>query len=274
MEAPTGGPWDVPFDEAPLAFVDLEMTGLDPAKDRVIEVCVQRVVGGKLVGSLSTLVSPGPLAVVGNLHVHGIDAEALASAPSFAEVLPQVRALFEGAVPIAHGARWDIGFLRAESERAGSPLLLPHYLDTLVLSRRAFALPSHAMDALCTHFGIARARAHRAEDDVLALREVFQRMVAQLAPKTARDLWDVRIAERHARDTVLAACSAALAGGHRLRVAYRPSRKGAQEMTFVVTSILTDPPRIIGYEWPSRSRRELRAERILRADPEGAEPSK
>jgi DNA polymerase-3 subunit epsilon len=266
MEPPAASPWETPLEEAPLAFIDLEMTGLDAEKDRVIEVCIQRVVGGAVVGSLATLVSPGPLLVVGNLHVHGIDVEALRTAPTFPEVLPKIRELLDGAVPIAHGARWDVAFLRAESERAGSPLSIPHYLDTLVLSRRSFALPSHAMDALCTHFGIVRARAHRAEDDVLALREVFHRLTAQLSPKTPRDLWDVRIAERHARDTILAECGAALASGARLRLVYRPSRKGAQEMTFVVTAIHSDPPKIIGYEWPSRSRRELRAERILRVE--------
>ena len=35
---PAGEPWDLPLAEAPLAFVDLEMTGLDASKDRVVEV--------------------------------------------------------------------------------------------------------------------------------------------------------------------------------------------------------------------------------------------
>ena len=44
---PAGPPWDLPIAEAPLAFVDLEMTGLDAVHDRVVEVCVERVVGGE-----------------------------------------------------------------------------------------------------------------------------------------------------------------------------------------------------------------------------------
>lgn len=35
---PAGPPWDAPLDVAPLAFIDLEMTGLDPDRDRVIEI--------------------------------------------------------------------------------------------------------------------------------------------------------------------------------------------------------------------------------------------
>ena len=37
--------------EAPLAFLDLEMTGLDPESDRVVEVCIDRVVGGNRVAA-------------------------------------------------------------------------------------------------------------------------------------------------------------------------------------------------------------------------------
>ncbi|MBV9948547.1 MAG: hypothetical protein JOZ69_16980, partial [Myxococcales bacterium] len=44
---PPGPPWDLPVTEAPLAFVDLEMTGLDVARDRVVEICAERVVGGR-----------------------------------------------------------------------------------------------------------------------------------------------------------------------------------------------------------------------------------
>jgi DNA polymerase-3 subunit epsilon len=56
---PPGSPWDLSVGEAPLAFVDLEMTGLDVANDRVVEVCIERVVGGAVVRSLASLVDPG-----------------------------------------------------------------------------------------------------------------------------------------------------------------------------------------------------------------------
>ena len=57
-EPPPGSPWDDPIDRAPLVFLDLEMTGLRPADDRVIEICAERVEGGVTVGSVASLVRP------------------------------------------------------------------------------------------------------------------------------------------------------------------------------------------------------------------------
>ncbi|MCL2449532.1 MAG: 3'-5' exonuclease, partial [Polyangiaceae bacterium] len=115
---PPGPPWDLPVSEAPLTFVDLEMTGLDADRDRVVEICADRVVGGRSVDRLATLIDPGER-VGGAAQVHGIDAEALSGAPTFAEVAAGVARLLDGAVLVAHAAAWDALFLRAEFRRAG-----------------------------------------------------------------------------------------------------------------------------------------------------------
>jgi DNA polymerase-3 subunit epsilon len=265
---PEGPPWDLPVEEAPLALVDLEMTGLDPAKDHVIEVHVERWVGARVERTLSTLVRP-PSRAGGSAHVHGIDAAALENAPTFGDVLADVRAVLEGAVFVAHGAEWDVRFLGVEAERVGATLPIAHWVDTLNLSRRAFALPSHALDALCIHFGIARGRAHRAEDDVRALRAVLDRCIEALAPKTPRDLWHVRVGKRVVRPEIVEACARAAQTKAPVRIAYRPAQKPSQEFVMVVTEVRhgDEPPRVVGWEVASRSHRELRADRILAVEP-------
>ena len=267
-----GPPWDLPLEEAPLAFVDLEMTGLDPVKDRVVEICVERVRGGVVEQRLHTLVRPETMAAadaVGNVHVHGIDAEALLHAPTFADLKDQVAALFDGAILVAHGASWDVSFLEAEMARAGRPMPLPFYVDTLNLSRRTFSLAKHSLDALREHFGLDRSRAHRADSDVTALRAVWEKCIAVLEPKTARDVWEVRIAQRKARDQILAECTEAIAAGVPVRVVYRPRARPQEPLEMVLVEIVAglDPPRVIGYQLPGRGRRELRADRILRIEP-------
>jgi DNA polymerase-3 subunit epsilon len=286
-EPPAGPPWDLPLAEAPLVFVDLEMTGLDARKDRVIEVCAERFRGDQLEGSVATLVDPE--GHFGNDHVHGIERAALAQAPRFASIAADVERLLEGAVLVAHAAAWDVAFLEAELARAGRERRVPFYLDTLTLARRAFALPSHSLAALCEQFGIVRARAHRATDDVAALREVWRRCVAALLPRSPRDLWHVRVGRRHARPDIVAEAVVAAETAEPVRVRYRPARRGrapsppplgahavgpatprpgeagVQELDLVVTQVRTDldPPRVLGYLLPSRGRRELRADRIL-----------
>jgi DNA polymerase III subunit epsilon len=268
--------------DAPLLFIDLEMTGLDAKRDRVIEICAQRVRGEVVEASLDTLLHAD--GAFGNEHVHKIPRAALAAAPSFVEVVPWLSQHLEGAVPVAHAAAWDVAFLEAELARVGAPRQLPHWLDTLNLARRAFSLQSHSMGALCQHFGIERARAHRASDDVLALRAVWARCLEALAPRSLRDLWHVRVGRRHARPDIVAAAVVAADLGYPVRVRYRAARKGraaaaaraaqasdapfgpgVEELEMVVTAVRTDldPPRVLGYLLPSRGRRELRADRIL-----------
>lgn len=267
---PHGAPWDLPVSEAPLAFVDLEMTGLDVARDRVVEICVERVVGERVEARIETLVSPEDGAE-GNAHVHGIDREALAGAPPFASIADEVTRLLDGAILVAHAASWDVDFLEMEMRRAGRrEVTVPFWLDTLVLSRRAFALQTgYSLGKLCESFGIDRGQAHRAGSDVRAMRAVFARCIAVLAPVSARDLWEVRVAQRQARAAIVAGCEAAVEHAAPVLVTYRPSKRPPEPMLMVLTEVRADldPPRVIGYQLPGRGRRELRADRILRIEP-------
>ncbi len=253
-----GAPWDLPLDEAPLAFVDLEMTGLALETDRVIEICIERVRGGVIEDRLESLVNPG---VHGNAAIHGISAESLAGAPSFADLAPRVMVLLEGAVLIAHAAEWDLAFLEMELARIG--LCAPsHALDSLVLARRAFHQPTYALSALATALGIEVRGAHRAGEDVRVLRGVFGAIQKELSPKTARDLFMVRIGENVPRPEVVAACTEAASSGAPVRVTYRPASSGPQELDMVLT--LVDGLHAYGFLLPGRGRRTLLLSRVLR----------
>lgn len=272
-EPPPGPPWDAPLEDAPLAFLDFELTGLRPETDRVIEVCLERVRGAAVEARVASLVRPDPL-VFGNAQIHGIDAREIASAPTFAELAPKMIEALSGAVLVAHAAAHDVAFLASELARAKIPFQRPAYVDTLSLSRRAFALKSHGLGSLCKSLGIPHDRLHRAEADVAAMRAVFAEIVRVLRPATPRDLWHVRVGERHARPEVLAAAARAVEHGDDVIVRYRPSHRGPEDLAMRLTAVRTDldPPRVLGYLLASRSRRELRADRILAilAGPAGA----
>ena len=145
---------------------------------------------------------------------------------------------------------------------------LPFYVDTLNLARRTLGLKKHSLDALREHFGLDRSRAHRADADVAALRAVWAKCLAALDPKTPRDIWEVRIEERKAREQILAECTEAIAAGVPVTVVYRPRSRAEEPMQMVLLQIVVglDPPRVIGYQLPGRGRRELRADRILRIE--------
>nr|MDQ3034130.1 3'-5' exonuclease [Myxococcota bacterium] len=102
--------WDVPLDEVPLAFLDLEMTGCDPANDRICEIAIHRVVRGAVVERLASLVDPAT-PVGASADIHHIDDESLRGAPTLAELGPAIERALGGAVPVGHAVSFDLAFL-------------------------------------------------------------------------------------------------------------------------------------------------------------------
>jgi len=269
---PEGPPWDLPIDEAPLAFVDLEMTGLDSATDRVIQLCIERVVGGQIESRLSSFVRPEPARAIGDKH--GVKPEELVDAPIFASLATEVERVLDGAVLVAHAARYDIAFLQAELSRGGRTWACPHRLDTLALSRRAFRRESHRLAALAEAFSIPNERPHRADNDVAVLRALFDRVVVTLEPATPRALWQASRGRRRVSPEVLVVAHQAVELRRPVLVRYRSAGRRTREFQFNIREVRTDldPPLVLGYLQRTRGRRELRADRILTIELLGNEP--
>ena len=176
----------------PLAFLDFETTGLMPRRgDRVCEVALQRIVGGIVDISYSTLVDPQRPLSERSFAVNRITPEQLASAPTFSAIAAELRAALVGTAIVAHNAPFDLEFLHAELALAGQPPLHVPAIDTLAIARRVFPRrPSHSLAALAAALG-SPPPSHRAMDDVLALRVVFDHLVAELAPLGITTLGDM-----------------------------------------------------------------------------------
>ncbi len=260
-----GKPWDGPLAEAPLVFVDLEMSGLVLGLDRVIEVCVERVENGEVVERLESLVKP-PAGVIVPQTVHGIDDAMLADAPPFADLADDVTRILSGGVVVAHAAPWDVAFLEGELFFCDKPLKIPGWIDTLVLSRRAFAFERHSLEALCGEFGIERARTHRAGDDVAALRQVFAKCIDVLEPRSVRDLTGLGPRSTKVLAELASRCRDALAQEIPLVVTYRVPGKSQQKMVMQLKALTGDEAQgfaMEGYCVTTRGRHVLRLERVI-----------
>jgi DNA polymerase-3 subunit epsilon len=104
---------------------------------------------------------------------------------------------------------------------------------------------------------------------------LFDRCVLVLAPKSCRDLWEVRVGERRARQAIVDACEAAAKHGAPVVVTYRAAKRAPEPLSMVLLEVRSDldPPSVVGYQLPGRGRRQLRADRILRVEPQPAAPS-
>jgi DNA polymerase-3 subunit epsilon len=159
-----------------LVFVDLETTGGNPAYHRITEVGVVRVQNGKRVEEWSSLVNPEcPISPYIQAFT-GISSEMVADAPLFAGLAETILGKLQGAVFIAHNARFDYSFLRSEFRRVGIDFTA-EVLCTVRLSRRLF--PEHArhnLDAVMERHGLICSARHRALGDARVLWDLWSKL--------------------------------------------------------------------------------------------------
>jgi len=155
------------------AALDLETTGLDPARDRVIEVGAVAFTPEGVTASMERLVDPGRSVPEPVLRLTGIKPEELRGAASEQAALAELGDFLRGRQPVGHGARLDVDFLMA----AGHWDETLEILDTLDVARILLpAAGSHSLPLLATELGFAQPRPHRALDDADATRQLLLRL--------------------------------------------------------------------------------------------------
>jgi len=172
----------VAADELPqdLVFVDLETTGGNAAYDRITEVGIVRVSGSSLVEEWSTLVNPERSIPAHIEAFTGISNAMVAGAPRFAEIAPLVRQKLQGAVFVAHNARFDYSFLRTEFHKSEMHFSA-QVLCTVKLSRRLFpAYARHNLDAVMERNGLSCSARHRAMGDAKVLHDFWFKLKREL----------------------------------------------------------------------------------------------
>ncbi len=176
------------WNACPLAVVDVETTGLDPAVDRVIEIAIIHMCGGQVVERWSTLVNPEREVPEDAVRITGIQPEELVGAPTFGAIASEVRRRLDGHVFCAYNLAFDRAFIRAELERAGLTWVDTQYVDPLVFARELHRGQGAAnLGAVAARLGIELTNAHRAAADAEVAGLVLYALAAQL-PDRLQDL--------------------------------------------------------------------------------------
>lgn len=180
------------------AVVDLETSGLDARRHRVLQVAMVTIdEEGGVHDEWETFVKlKWPLGRVGPTHIHGISRPMLRHAPDLDEVLDEFCERLGDSMFVAHNARFDGEFLvRATQRRRSSTpdvVALDQRLCTLRMSRRLDPerLLSHRLGDVCDRYGVALDRPHEALADAHATAAILPHLlrahgacdVADLAP--------------------------------------------------------------------------------------------
>lgn len=168
-----------------ILVVDVETTGLDPAKDTVVQIAACKLNGSARLDDPPFVTYVRPEIRISDTAeaVHGLNLTDLGTAPSIAEA---ICAFNEYAPPDAilcgHNIAFDAAFLKAAYASAGIRFPFDyHLLDVwsvsfFLLETQRIKLNPHNLTALCNLYGIPRGHKHDALEDVRATALILSRM--------------------------------------------------------------------------------------------------
>lgn len=166
--------------------IDLETTGLDPKRDKIIEIGAVRVDAGQITAWWESFVNPRRKLEERIVELTGIRDEQLADAPKIDEVLPEFFDFVEDRVLLGHSVLFDFSFLKKAAvnerltfERQG--------IDTLKIARKYLQdLESRSLGHLCQHYRISHS-AHRALEDAKATVALYGRLAQDFYEKEEQE---------------------------------------------------------------------------------------
>jgi DNA polymerase-3 subunit epsilon len=167
--------------DADYLVLDLEMTGLQPASDRIVSMGWVHVQAGRIrmrTARHVLLSIDGSVAESATVH-HLRDQDLSGGCPE-REALETLLAALQGCVLVAHHAPLDLRFLHAACRRHAGVPLLARTVDTLALARRRYQRGHRQardgelrLDALRSAYNLPRYPAHNALADALATAELL-----------------------------------------------------------------------------------------------------
>lgn len=161
-----------------MAYVvfDIETTGLNTWKDRIIEIGAVKVEDGQIIDEFQELINPGVLIPSEVTAINNITNEMLIDAPLPGAVLYRFHQFIKDAeYLVGHNAkRFDYPFLESEFDRHFIKYEPFKITDTVWVARsKVKGLRSYSLAALCRIFNITNVDAHRALSDVYATHQVY-----------------------------------------------------------------------------------------------------
>lgn len=173
----------------PLVFLDLETTGVDPAKDRIIEISLVKVSPGGEREVKTRRINPGMPIPPASTAIHHITDEDVKDCPTFREIAKSLAAYLEGCDLAGYNSnKFDIPMLAEEFLRAG--------IDIDFKKRKCIDVQNifHKMEqrtlvaAYKFYCGKDLQDAHSAEADTLATLEVLEAQLERYADDLKNDV--------------------------------------------------------------------------------------
>ncbi|WP_396210988.1 exonuclease domain-containing protein [Flavobacterium sp.] len=159
----------------PICFFDLETTGIDVAKDRIVEIAVFKVYPNGNKESKTWLVNPTIPIPPQATAIHGISDEKVANEPTFKELASQVYNMIKDSDLAGYNSdRFDIPLLAEELLRAGVDFDMKNRVSVdvqTIFHKKEERTLSAALKFYCNQ---SLENAHTAEADTMATYEILK----------------------------------------------------------------------------------------------------
>lgn len=178
--------------ELSIVALDLETTGLDPKKDKILSYGLVEIqhMTIKLETSRHQLIKIDEEIPEESAVIHQITDDQAATGIDIKTALHEILEQLAGKVMLVHYAMIEQNFLSNICEKLyGAPFLIPT-IDTLALAQRLFERRNHTIQAgdlrlfnLRPRYNLPNYKAHNALSDALATAELFLAMAAEMVPR-------------------------------------------------------------------------------------------
>ena len=172
----------------PLAFFDIESTGINPATDRIVELAIIKISPSGEKSRFRRLINPDMPIPKEASDIHGITDEMVKDAPLFKEIAAEVNTFLENCDLGGYNSnRFDVPLLVEEFLRAGEPFSIRErrLLDVQKIYHKME--PRTLSAAYQFYCGSNLEDAHSAEADVTATWEVLEAQI-QRYPTIGKNL--------------------------------------------------------------------------------------
>jgi DNA polymerase-3 subunit epsilon len=158
--------------------LDTETTGLDPEKDRIIELACVEIVNDSPTGDkYHRYYNPGNMIISNEAEqIHGLNNKFLEKFPTFEKSAQEFLDFIKDSQLIIHNASFDLSMINTSLDRAGKEVISSsRAICTLEMSRKMFPGSKNNLNALCRRFNISleSREKHGALTDCFLLQEVY-----------------------------------------------------------------------------------------------------
>ncbi len=169
--------------------VDVETTGLDYTKEKIIEFAGVKLVNGKVKEEFQTLINPHQHIRKSSMAIHGITEEMLEGQPDEEEIYPKIFEFIGDAPIIAHNAIFDFSFLNRTHKRLYGTPLENRYIDSQFMFKEVYpSCESCGLECLMNTFKVDFTTRHRAMADAMGLALAYPKLKKMYEQKYA---WEI-----------------------------------------------------------------------------------